>query len=368
MPNNLTDYRHIFLNDVPMMDVRAPVEFGQGAFPGVANLPLMDDGERQQVGTCYKHKGQEAAIALGHQLVSGATKRQRIEAWAQFARAHPQGVLYCFRGGLRSQIVQQWLLNEAGIDYPRVVGGYKAMRGFLIGTTQAAAAECGFVVLSGLTGTGKTEVIAQLSNGLDLEGHANHRGSSFGQRVSGQPTQIDFENRLAIDVLKKRAEGYETFVLEDEGRHVGSCSVPLELRQRLERVPIVCLEDAFDARVERILRDYVQQQCADFVAVHGEAAGTDLFAARLLDSLGKLAKRLGGDRYQALRGSMQAALAQQRSRGDLSLHRDWIAALMRDYYDPMYAYQRQSRADRIVFQGDHRAVLDFLRSQSAPRG
>ena len=118
MPHNLTDYRHIFLNDVPMMDVRAPVEFGQGAFPGVANLPLMDDGERQQVGTCYKHKGQEAAIALGHQLVSGATKRQRIEAWAQFAQTHPQGVLYCFRGGLRSQIVQQWLLNEAGIDYP----------------------------------------------------------------------------------------------------------------------------------------------------------------------------------------------------------------------------------------------------------
>ena len=235
MPTNLTDYRHIFLNDVPMMDVRAPVEFGQGAFPGVTNLPLMDDGERQQVGTCYKQQGQEAAIALGHQLVSGATKRQRIEAWAQFARAHPQGVLYCFRGGLRSQIVQQWLLNEAGIDYPRVVGGYKAMRGFLIGTTQAAAAECGFVVLSGLTGTGKTEVIAQLANGLDLEGHANHRGSRFGQRVSGQPTQIDFENRLAIDVLKRRARGHETFVLEDEGRHVGSCSVPLELRQRLER-------------------------------------------------------------------------------------------------------------------------------------
>ena len=138
--------------------------------------------------------------------------------------------------------------------------------------------------------------------------------------------------------------------------------MPLELRQRLEQVPIVCLEDAFDARVERILRDYVWQQCADFVAVHGEVAGLDLFAARLLDSLGKLAKRLGGDRYQALRGSMLAALARQRNQGDLSLHRSWIAALMRDYYDPMYTYQRQSRADRIVFQGDHRAVLDFLRA------
>lgn len=360
----LADYQHIFLADVPMMDVRAPVEFAQGAFPGVANLALMNDGERQQVGTCYKLKGQDAAIALGHQLVSGATKRHRIEAWAQFARSHPQGVLYCFRGGLRSQIVQQWLKSEAGIDYPRVQGGYKAMRTFLIETTQAAATQCDFVVLNGLTGTGKTEVIAQLPNGIDLEGHANHRGSSFGHRVSGQPTQINFENQLAIDVLKKRALGHGAFVLEDEGRHVGSCSVPLELRQRLEQVPIVCLLDHFEARVERILRDYVQQQCADFVAAHGEATGQDLFAARLLESLGKLAKRLGGDRYQALRASMQAALARQKTHGELSLHRDWIAVLMREYYDPMYAFQRQNRADRIVFEGDRQAVIDYLRTWS----
>ena len=40
---NRDDYRAIFLNDVPMMDVRAPVEFAKGAFPGVINLPLMDD-------------------------------------------------------------------------------------------------------------------------------------------------------------------------------------------------------------------------------------------------------------------------------------------------------------------------------------
>ena len=79
---NLADYRHIFLNDVPMMDVRAPVEFAQGAFPGTVNLPLMNDSERQQVGTCYKQRGQQAAIALGHTLVSGDIKRARIQAWA----------------------------------------------------------------------------------------------------------------------------------------------------------------------------------------------------------------------------------------------------------------------------------------------
>ena len=365
MPENLTDFRHIFLNDVPMMDVRAPVEFGQGAFPGVVNHPLMNDDERQQVGTCYKQKGQDAAIALGHQLVSGATKQQRIEAWAGFAQAQPQGVLYCFRGGLRSQIVQQWLKSEAGISYPRVVGGYKAMRTFLIDTTEAASAQCGFYVLSGLTGTGKTEVLAELSNGVDLEAHANHRGSSFGQRISGQPTQIDFENRLAIDLLKKRADNHAVLVVEDEGRHVGRCAVPLALRQRLEQVPLVCLDDGFEDRVERILRDYVVQQRADCVAALGEAAGAAAFSAKLLESLDKLSKRLGGDRHQVLRATMVKALEQQQARGDVALHRDWITVLMRDYYDPMYLYQRQSRAERVVFQGDKPAVLAYLREQAA---
>jgi len=366
MRDNVTDYAHIFLNDVPMMDVRAPVEFAQGAFPGTVNLPLMDDSERQQVGTCYKQQGQQAAIALGHQLVSGRTQQDRIEAWAAFAQAHAQhGVLYCFRGGLRSQIVQQWLQSEAGIAYPRVIGGYKAMRTFLLNTTEAAAAECGFCVLSGLTGTGKTEVLAQLAHGLDLEGHANHRGSSFGSRVTGQPAQIDFENRLAIDILKKRAAGHRTLVVEDEGRHVGKCSVPLPLRQRLEQVPIVCLTDDFERRVERILQDSVVQQSAAGVAVHGPVAGADLFGTRLLESLDKLAKRLGGSLHQTLRCVMVRALALQKDTGAVGLHRDWIMVLMRQYYDPMYAFQRSSRAERIVFEGDQVAVLGYLREQAA---
>ena len=152
MRDNSTDYRELFLNDTPMMDMRAPVEFARGAFPSAINLPLMNDLERQKVGTCYKQHGQQAAIALGHQLVSGHTKDERLAAWAAFARAHPEGYLYCFRGGLRSQIVQQWLKEEAGIHYPKVVGGYKAMRNFLLQTTQGAVNECSFVLVGGLTG------------------------------------------------------------------------------------------------------------------------------------------------------------------------------------------------------------------------
>ncbi|MCZ4321896.1 tRNA 2-selenouridine(34) synthase MnmH [Pseudomonas anguilliseptica] len=365
MRDNTADYRDIFLNDLPMMDARAPVEFSKGAFPGVFNLPLMDDSERQRVGTCYKQHGQDAAIALGHQLVSGQVKAERVAAWAAFAKANPHGYLYCFRGGLRSQITQQWLA-EAGIDYPRVIGGYKAMRTFLLETTQQAVAECDFVILGGLTGTGKTDVLVQLDNSLDLEGHANHRGSSFGKRASGQPAQIDFENRLAIDLLKQRARGTEQFVLEDEGRMVGSCTVPLALYQGMQQYPLVWLEDAFEDRVERILRDYVVNLCAEFIALHGEEEGFRLYAERLLQSLSNIQKRLGGERYQRLLAIMQTALDEQRS-GAVALHRDWIAGLLREYYDPMYAYQRESKAARIEFAGDQAAVIAYLTERKSGR-
>ena len=367
MTIDITDYRDIFLHDRPLMDTRAPVEFTKGAFPGVVNLPLMTDAERQRVGTCYKQQGQQAAIVLGHELVCGAVKAARIQAWADFARAHPQGYLYCFRGGLRSQIVQQWLKDEAGIDYPRVGGGYKAMRTFLLNTLEQAVGQCDWVLLGGMTGTGKTDVLNQLRNGLDLEGHANHRGSSFGKRATAQPSNIDFENRLAVDVLKKRAGGIEQFVVEDESRMIGSCALPLPLHKGMQTFPMVWLEDSVEGRVERILKDYVVDLCAEFIEVFGET-GQRLFAERLTQSLANIHKRLGGERFQRLQAVLQEALAEQARSGAVELHQVWIEGLLREYYDPMYAFQRESKGARIEFAGEQGAVVEYLRERAARVG
>ncbi len=48
--------------------------------PGAINLPLMMDDERAAVGTCYKRQGADAALALGHRLVCGDIRQQRLEA------------------------------------------------------------------------------------------------------------------------------------------------------------------------------------------------------------------------------------------------------------------------------------------------
>lgn len=368
MRDNSTDYRELFLTDVPLMDVRAPVEFDKGAFPMAINRPLMNDSERERVGTSYKQHGQQAAIDLGHQLVSGPLKQQRIDAWVAFASAQPRGLLYCFRGGLRSQITQQWLKSEAGIDYPRVIGGYKALRSYLIEVTDAAVAECDFVLIGGLTGSGKTQVLSQLDNALDLEGHANHRGSSFGKHATPQPEQISFENALAIDILKKRAKGQQQFVLEDEGRVVGSRAIPLGLFRGMQEYPMVWLEESFELRVERILKDYVTDLCAEFIQVHGIATGFGVFSQRLRESLSSILKRLGGERYQRLAALMDAALIEQERSGAVDLHRAWISGLLGEYYDPMYAFQRDSKGARIEFAGDHGAILQYLQERRGRAG
>jgi tRNA 2-selenouridine synthase len=361
---NTDDYRHVLLSGAPLMDVRAPVEFAKGAFPGAVNLPLMNDLERQKVGTCYKNQGQDAAIALGHKLVSGAVKHERVQAWAEFARQYPDGYLYCFRGGLRSRITQEWLASEAGIQYPRIIGGYKAMRTFLLHEIDDALVHCRFTVVGGLTGSGKTDILNQLPNALDLEGLANHRGSSFGKRATPQPAQISFENSLAIELMRRRDAGEQAFVLEDESRLIGGCALPIPMYQHMQQLPLVWLEDRFEDRMQRILRDYVVDLAREYCEVHGEENGFELFAARLRQSLANIVKRLGHERYQRLAAQMDDALRRHVQHDDVGGHLAWIEGLMIEYYDPMYASQREKKAHRIVFSGPFDQVLDYLRAHS----
>lgn len=156
-------------------------------------------------------------------------------------------------------------------------------------------------------------------------------------------------------------------MLEDESRMVGSCALPLPLFQRMQQVPMVWLEDSLERRVERILRDYVINLCAEFIAVHGDE-GFSLFSERLLASLNNIHKRLGGDRHRRLMEIMEAALAEQANSGAVDLHRGWIEGLLREYYDPMYVFQREKKGLRIEFSGEQAAVLEYLRERALRGG
>ncbi len=84
--NDGTDYRAILASDTPLIDVRAPIEFVRGAMPAALNLPLMNDDERAAVGTCYKRRGPDAALTLGHSPVNGETRERASTPGAKPAR------------------------------------------------------------------------------------------------------------------------------------------------------------------------------------------------------------------------------------------------------------------------------------------
>ena len=361
--------RSLFLHDIPLMDVRAPVEFAQGAFPCAVNHPLMNDSERHDVGLRYKQQGQDAAIKLGNKLVSGEIKEQRIAQWQAFAREHPDGYLYCFRGGLRSRTTQQWL-KESGVDLPLVNGGYKAMRRVLIDELEQSIADSRFIILAGKTGTGKTWLLKELSGAIDLEGFAHHRGSSFGRFPDGQPSQINFENSLAIALMKNRSRGLNQFWLEDEGRLIGSLSLPLSLQKKMKESPLVLLEEDLEYRISITLKDYVidleryyrnytkqrDMQTSNDNTLESDAPFKQ-FSSYLLDSLARIKKRLGGERYQKVEQQMQDALQEQKKSGNIDLHRIWIESLLTSYYDPMYEYQLENKQQQFVFRGNSHQIL-----------
>ena len=356
------DLLQLFLNDTPLMDVRAPVEFNEGAFPAANNIPLINDEERHVIGKTYKDLGQDEAIKLGVELVSGTTKSDRLAQWQQFTQAHPEGVLYCFRGGMRSKVTQQWLFEETGTRYPRVKGGYKVLRRFLIDQLEAISPKLKPVVIGGRTGVGKTKFLQSLTPNLDLEGLAWHRGSAFGSHATPQPTQIDFENRLSIEVLKLFHGGNPYFIAEDESRNVGHRHMPMSFFEPFSLAPIIVLDETEEHRINITHQEYIHEALAEFVELHGEEAGFEAWADSLSDSLFRIRKRLGGVKYEKINKELHDALQLHKTQNDTTAHRAWIKSLLIDYYDSMYEYQLSKKSDRIVFTGNRDDVLEKLKT------
>src|SRR5699024_5889256 len=124
-----------------------------------------------------------------------------------------------------------------------------------------------------------------LPNPIDLEGLANHRGSSFGHQITPQPSQIDFENRLAIAFLKAQHLKSGPVYLEDESRLVGRCALPDALKEKMASAPLLILERSLEDRTRIIREDYVDDMTAAYLSRDGAETGWQNFKEYLLGAL-----------------------------------------------------------------------------------
>jgi tRNA 2-selenouridine synthase len=303
---------------LPVLDVRSPSEFIQGHIPGAFSLPLFTDEERALVGTRYKNSGRDFAVKLGLQIVG-----PKLSWYAEEARRLAPGrkvLVHCWRGGMRSESIA-WLLQMSGFEVQLLEGGYKTYRRYI---REKLALPAKFIVLGGLTGSGKSAVLKQLALSgqqvLDLETIAHHKGSVFGGL--GQPTQPtteQFENN--IFPLWEAFDLSRTIWIEDESRAIGSINIPEVLFQAMMRSPIAVLDVPFEIRVERLVREY---------------AGMP--PEGLADSLMRIKDSLGGP---ATRGALEAL-------GNCEFNK--IAQLALAHYDRLYSKSLLRRNAGIAFR------------------
>lgn len=343
------------------LDVRSEGEFATGYLPGFVNLPILCDPERHQVGLAYKTQGRELAIQLGHELVD-PTRVERVGAWSrEIDRSQERaGFVACWRGGLRSGIASRWI-QEAGKDVIQIQGGYKAIRHELIAPllTESPSVFSALRIISGFTGSGKTRFFRTLASAgdidwLDLEGHAKHRGSSFG-RLAGDPTpaQATFENLVGWDFY--RMSSAREIWLEDESRCIGAVRLPDSLKTAMNLAPVLFLEVSMETRQLNIFEEYVAEPLKN---------GTEpkaLLAELERCTLG-VRKRLGGAMTSEVVGDLRAAF--EGLDGTPDRHFPWIKKLLVHYYDPAYQYAFDLHKRPILFRGDENACRQWIQTRS----
>lgn len=324
---------------LPVLDARAPKEFAVGHIPQAHSFPIFDDEQRAIIGTAYKQQGHDPAVLIGLDLF-GPKMSGFVREAGKLAQ-NKELLVHCWRGGMRSGAMA-WLLSFSGFRVHLLQGGYKAYRHLM---QEQFGKPFPVVVLGGLTGSGKTDLLPHLQQHgqqvVDLEALANHKGSAFGSiGMPPQPSTEHFENLLGMELLKLDTQ--QPLWLEDESITIGRVVMPKPLFDRMQQAPTIVLELPWQFRVQKLAEEYCR---------------TD--KALLEKSILKIKKRLGG---LATKEALEAIAA-----GDM----EKMVEIALTYYDKAYTYDLAKKQHILSLQLESinpaenaQRVLEFARQQN----
>lgn len=298
---------------VLFVDVRSPSEYRREHIPGSINMPVLDDDARRKVGTLYDEGRADESKLVGVRHVSKKLP-EYFERLCRYTREYDHLILYCSRGGYRSTVLTG-LLQSLDIPVERLNMGYKGYRKFIREHLPGLIREKNYVILDGMTGCGKTEILKELeergASVLDLEALANHRGSLLGGVGLGeQPSQKQFESDM-YEVLKHADSVVFT---EGESPRIGRIVLPKALTEKMRTGRRVRITDSMDRRIRRIYREYVSHRNT----------------RELKDALESMDKYISKENIKSFE--------EQLERGDV---KSVIETLILSYYDPRYRLSRE---------------------------
>ncbi len=314
---------------IPVIDVRSPKEFLHAHIPGAYNLPIFSNEEREKVGICYKEKGKEPAILLGLDLVG--PKMANLARAAKDLAFNNKLLVHCWRGGMRSSSMA-WLFNTIGIETNTLTGGYKTYRRHI---KSYFAKDFKLVVLGGMTGSGKTEILKEIINldaqVIDLEGLANHKGSAFGSLGQlEQTTTEQFENNFFKELVTLEID--KPIWVEDESQTIGKIWIPEEFFNQMRNNIVIRINVPKDKRIKWLVEGY---------------GG---FNPELLsDSILRIKKRIGGLNYNLAIEALEKNELEN------------LVDIVLSYYDKTYQYGLSNRNQENLYTIDLN-VIDHKRN------
>lgn len=293
------------LTDPLYIDVRSPDEFSHDHIPGAINMPIFDNEERSKIGTIYKITGKENAIIKGTEIVS-----EKIGSIVSdiFQYKDKNIVFVCSRGGMRSRSVAA-LVSSLGLRVFKLKQGYKEYRRYILERLESIKVKPQLFVLQGLTGSGKTEIIQEIDNSIDLERMAGHRSSLFGGIGLKQNSQKRFESLLNSRI--KELENKKYTVIEGESRKIGNLHIPPSLFQQMKNSPVILINTPLDRRIDIIIKEYTKHADSD----------------KIPDIVRSLRSKLGLNKVNTLLELFY--------KGNL---REFTSVLLEKYYDPLYKH------------------------------
>lgn len=326
--NSLGDLSQLDVDQI--IDVRSPAEFDEDHIPGAINLPVLSDAERAEVGTIYVQQDRFLARKVGAAYVS----RNAASYLENQLAGKPGGwrpMVYCWRGGQRSGSFAS-ILDQVGWRVKLLDGGYKAYRALVVDMLYRQPLNARPILIDGNTGTAKTALLDRLGalghQVVDLEGLANHRGSLFGGRPGGQPSQKAFESALAGAFAG--LDPNRPVLLEAESNKIGECLLPPSIWSAMRAAPRLEIRAPLEERARYLVREY-----SDMMEDR----------ARLSLHLSQLVTFHGHEK-----------VAEWQALADAGAFTQLAGALMQHHYDPRYG--RSSSRDGLGCQG--RVEVDAL--------
>lgn len=299
-----------------LIDVRTPKEFEQAHIPEAYNIPLFSNDERAIVGKIYKKEGKEKAVFTGLNIV-GKRLTQYIRKVQDITNSK-EILLYCWRGGMRSSSLA-WLLETIDFKSYTLKGGYQSYRRFL---HNSLAKKSKIVILGGMTGSGKTEILIELQKlqeqVIDLENLANHKGSAFGSiGENKQPSTEQFENYIFEEWNKFDLS--KPIWIEDESHLVGKDFISEELWKQMRIANVIKIEVPDEQRIKRLVKNYTVED-----------------KEALINSIEKIRRKLGGQ-------NAKIAITEVENNNF-----DKAVSIILEYYDKAYLYGLSKRKDENI--------------------